>query len=310
MRKILVYFFLFCLLIFAQENLLKNGSFEKGHILPDGWKCSTWQPSGDIGKSMVLTDEKAIDGKKSVKIDTSLTEANYLELKQALSTELKGKKIILKGKLYIEKIEGEDGIAEIYFRIRQWEDKEYKKLGSDALRTWIVIKKDEMRIAETKLTENKPVLLPERIIKDFMNKWVDFYCSGIVADNDYPKEFFISLPTFKGIKGIFYLDDLTLKIVENNEGEAFKIKIDKINNLLKGTLEIMDDFNDLSGFFYVEKIEDGHLIIREEKEIPNLLKGINKFELSMDKFPPDKYISIFHVKLSGRTIKVFKLIGE
>ena len=195
MKKIIFFIISICIFSFSEYNFLKNGGFEKGEKLPSDWKCDTWQPIGQLGDSMVLTSEKYIEGKKSIKIDNSKTTANYIELKQGISPNLRGKRVNLKGKLFIEKVEGE-GIFEIYFRIRQFENKEYTKIGEDALRTWIVVEKDKIKISETKIVDNKVVLGPQNIINDFIGKWISFSCSGIINDNEFGKEFFILTTLF------------------------------------------------------------------------------------------------------------------
>lgn len=300
-NKIFLFFLILISFCISQNNYLKNPGFEKGDRIPDNWKCDTWAPTGKLGEALLLTKEKASEGEKSVKIDTSLTEADYIELKQGLPNELKGKKVILSGRFYIEKIEGE-GAGEIYFRVRQF-DKEWK-LIEDALRTWVYIKKDELRIAETKLVDDKPVLQPQKIYKDFIGKWISFKCSGIVSDT-YGREMFITIPTKKGLKGTIYIDDLVLE--EGEMGESFKFEIEKEirNYSLKGKVEIPDDWGKMSGFLYVEKIKGGHLKIRKELELP-LKKGENEFRMPLYELPPDEYTLVFIIKQQdGRGIKTF-----
>jgi len=306
MKKCLFFILFICFFIFSQDIFLKNGGFEKGERLPSDWKCDTWQPAGQIGDAIVLTEEKYSEGKKSIKIDTSRTTANYIELKQGISPNLKGKKVNLKGKLFFEKVEGE-GIFEIYFRIRQFENKEYTKIGEDALRTWIVVEKDKIKISETKIFDNKVILGPQNIISDFTGKWISFSCSGIINDNEFPKEIFISIPTFKGLKGIFYIDDLVL--TEETKQTSFEIEIKNKNIYAGGNLnlklKVPDEWEGINAFLYIEKCEDGHLIRR--KEIARKLNsGENLITFPIDGFVKGEYNFVVFIKQEERVIKVFR----
>jgi len=306
MKKVIFFIIFICFFLFSEDNFLKNGGFERGDRLPFEWRCGTWQPPGQLGDAIVLTSEKYSEGEKSIKIDTSKTTANYIELKQGISPNLRGKRVILKGKLFFEKVEGE-GIFEVYFRIRQFENKEYTKIGEDALRTWIVVEKDKIKVSETKIVDNRVILGPQNIISDFTGKWLSFSCSGIINDTEFPKEIFISIPTFKGLKGVFYIDDLVLTEETKQTSFEFEIKNKKIftKEDLNLSLKVPEGWSNVNFFMFIEKCKDGHLIMRKEID-GKLNPGDNLITFPLDGFEKGEYNLVVFVKQEERVIKIFK----
>jgi len=147
--------------------------------------------------------------------------------------------------------------------------------------------------------------------------------NGSILGMNFTRERYIDVPelsSFVFLKNsfhqpekfpVFYLIEKGLEKGERKaifEEEKFEISIPenlfKSEKTLKFSLKVPEYFKNLTTFFYIEKISDGHLLSRKEKEL-NLKTGMNYLDLPIYDFEEGEYDFVIFIFEKDRKLEKF-----